>query len=299
MKTLEAISQNRVSIVGKLLDKSFATGTTTKGQPYERANITVRVTQTYGGKEEVSEVPVSMFATHYTNAGTVNPAYKSIQDLKEMHSAQEVGFEMADTIRLTGASIQENYFKSKTTGQMIFGWQIRGSFVSAGAAKVKDTASFTVDMFIRRMDREIDKDGIETNRLRINGAIVQYGGKVDVIDFIVENPESIDYLERNWQPGNTVTAQGRIRATVVEAVSCKSSSWGEDVPMDSTSSVRELIITTGDDNPKEEEFAYDPAEITKGLKRREADIEQMRLKSTNTAATANAKPTAARYEWQG
>ena len=65
MKTLADESLNKINLVGKLLDATFDTGKTQAGAPYERARLTVRVTQTYGGKEETSEIPVSMFDSVY------------------------------------------------------------------------------------------------------------------------------------------------------------------------------------------------------------------------------------------
>jgi hypothetical protein len=43
MKTLADQGKNQITIVGKLLDASFASGKTKAGAPYERANLTVRV----------------------------------------------------------------------------------------------------------------------------------------------------------------------------------------------------------------------------------------------------------------
>jgi hypothetical protein len=45
MKSINEQATNKVNIVGKLLDTTFATGKTkTSGTPYERATATVRVT---------------------------------------------------------------------------------------------------------------------------------------------------------------------------------------------------------------------------------------------------------------
>ena len=43
MKTLADQGNNKVTIVGKLLDATFNSGKTKDGMPYDRANITVRV----------------------------------------------------------------------------------------------------------------------------------------------------------------------------------------------------------------------------------------------------------------
>lgn len=294
MKTLADQGTNKITIVGKLLDVAFASGKTKTGAPYERANLTIRVAQTYGGNDEVSEIPVSMFASQFTSKGTPNPAYQSLQDLRKMKTAQDHGIDGADTVRITGANIRENNFVSKS-GQLISGWQISTSFVNAGSTA--DVASFIVDIFIMDMSPELDRDGDETGRLLIKGAVVQYGGKVDVLQFIVENPDTVDYIQSHWNVNDTNTVKGRIRVTSKEEKPvASSSSWGEDVPDTTTRMIRELIITKGDDEGKEEDFAYDPNEIRKGFNVRKAEIEQLQLDAKNKASKP-AEDVASKYSW--
>lgn len=294
MKTLADQGTNKITIVGKLLDVAFASGKTKTGAPYERANLTIRVAQTYGGNDEVSEIPVSMFASQFTSKGTPNPAYQSLQDLRKMKTAQDHGIDGADTVRITGANIRENNFVSKS-GQLINGWQISTSFANAGSTA--DVASFIIDIFIMDMSPELDRDGDETGRLLIKGAVVQYGGKLDILNFIVENPDTVDYIQNHWNVNETNTVRGRIRVTSKEEKPvASSSSWGEDVPDTTTRMIRELIITKGDDEGKEEDFAYDPNEIRKGFNVRKAEIEQLQIDAKNKASKP-AEDTASKYSW--
>ena len=296
MKTLTDQSTNKVTIVGKLLDATFNSGKTKAGIPYERANITVRVAQHFGDHDEISEVPVSMFASQFTTKGTPNPAWQSIQDLRKMKTAQDHGIDGADTIRITGATLSENNFVSKS-GQLINGWQIRSSFINAG--NTPEVASFILDIFIMDMSDEVDREGDPTGRLLIKGAIVQYGGKLDVLQFVVENPDAVDYISSHWSTNETNTVKGRIRVTSMEEKAAPStSSWGEDVPDTTTRMIRELIITKGDDEGKEEDFAYDPVEIKKGFNARKAEIEQMQIDAKNKSATPAATATSNKYDWE-
>lgn len=295
MKSVQIQASNKINLCGKLMDVAFGNGKLSGERPYERATVTVRVTQTYGGKEETSDIQVGMFATEYTNTGKPNPAWKSIMDLKRMNTAQNVGIDAAAHVRFTGASLSENNFVSRT-GQLINGWQIRGSFINE--AKLSDVASFVTDIFIMNMHDEEDRDGDTTGRLVIKGGIVQYGGKLDVVNFIVEAPDTVEYISRNWKVGDTVTVKGRIRVTSQEE-EVQSSGWGEDVPDTTTRFVRELIITTGDDEGKEEDFAYDPAEITKAANERKAMIEQMQINARKVAPKQGAgSANATNYDWE-
>ena len=296
MKEITSQALNKVNIVGKLLDAVTSTGTLSDGRAYERATLTIRVKQKFNGREETSEIPVGMFASQFTTRGTPNPAYKSLQDLKTLKTAQNVGFDEADTVRLGGLSLRENAFVTRS-GQLVNGWQIGASFVNK--TNLMDTATFSVDIFIMDMHDEVDKEGDTTGRLVIKGGLVQYGGKLDVVEFIVEKPEHVDYISRNWNVNDTVTASGYIRVTSVEEKgSGSNSSWGEEIPQTTTRFVRELIITTGDDNPKDEEFAYDPTDIKKAFNVRKANIEQLQLDAKKAASKPAASNTTSKYAWE-
>ncbi len=291
-------SEQIINLVGKLLDVSFRNGKTKDGRAWEGATATIRVTQTFGGKEETSEVPVSFMASPFTSKNTPNPAFASIQELKKMKTVQNVGFDEADRIRITGGSIRENAFVARS-GLLVDGMVINGSFVSA-VSGVKDTASFHIEIFIMDMHPEVDRNDEPTGRLIIKGGIIQYGGKLDVVQFIVEAPDTIDYIERNWDINDTLLVKGFIRMTSVETpVVASDSSWGEDIPETTTRTVRELIITKGSNTGYDEEFAYNPAEVKKLFNVRKARIEQLQLdakKPKESAAPAASGET--KYSWE-
>ena len=297
MKTITDQGINKVNIIGKLLDITFRSGTLNDGRAYESANMTIRVTQTYGGREETSEIPVSMFASRYTLANKNNPAFEQIQALKKAKTAQNVGLDEADSVRINSGSLRENNFVTKS-GQLINGWQINASFIGVGNGP--EVASFTEDIFIMDMHDEEDRNGESTGRLVIKGAIVQYGGNIDVLEFIVENRDAVDYISRNWNINDTVNVRGRVRMSVMEEkTSGANSSWGEDIPETTTRTIRELIITKGDDEPKDEEFAYDPTDIKKAFNVRKARIEQLQINAKN-AGEKKPEPakTASKYSWE-
>ena len=103
---------NKMNLVGKLMNVDFGEGKLSDGREYKRATVTIRVTQSVDGKEETSEIPVGFFASPYTSTGKPNPAYKSLVDLKELKTAQNVGVDNADQVRITSATLSENNFVS-------------------------------------------------------------------------------------------------------------------------------------------------------------------------------------------
>lgn len=298
MKDLTNQATNKLNIVGKLLDATFREGETKDHKPYESCNFTVRVSQMVNGIEETSEIPVSLFASKYTNAGAPHPGYKNIQDMKAMQTVQDYGEAEASMVRMTSASVRENNYVSRS-GQLINTWQISTSFINEGGKT--EIASFNIDVYIMDMHPEYDKEGEETGRLILKGAIVQYGGKLDVIEFIVEGTDQVNYVTRNWEINKTVNVGGRVRYTSKEVNRAASeSSWGEEIPEASTQMVRELVITRGSEEPFDEEFEYDPNEIRKAFNARKALLEQMQVEAKNNAnKKSKANPASAAQQSSG
>jgi hypothetical protein len=216
-----------------------------------------------------------------------------------MKTVQDYGEAEASMIRISGANVRENNYVARS-GQLVNGWQINTSFLNEGGKT--QIASFNVDIYIMSMMPEYNQDEEETGRLIIRGGIVQYGGKLDIVEFIVESPDAVDHISRNWEVNKTVNVGGRIRVTSKEEKrAAAESSWGEELPETSTRMVRELIITRGSEEPFEEEFSYDPDEINKAYNVRKAQLEQMQIdakntsKKSNTSTATSSKPN---YSWE-
>lgn len=298
MKDINVQAMNKMNLVGKLMNVDFGEGKMSDGREYKRATVTIRVTQPVDGKEETSEIPVGFFASPYTSTGKPNPAYKSLVELADLKTAQNVGVDAADQVRITSAILSENNFVSRN-GNLINGFQIRGSFINA--AKLTDAATFNTEVYIMDIHDETDREGDPTGRLVVRGGIVQYGGRLDVLDFIVEAPEKVEFVSRNWEANTTQRIVGRVRVTSHEVeASGESSGWGEDIPDTTTTFVRELIITGGDDTAKDEEFSYDPADIKKAFNVRKAMIEQMQIDARAKAPKqgGSGHTDAKKYEWE-
>lgn len=294
-KNIMEQATNKVNIIGKLLDCTFREGTTKTGQPYQSANMTIRVNQTYDGHTEISEIPVSLFATQFTSTNKPHPGWKNINDLKNMKTVQNYGEMEAATVRLGSGSISENNFVSRSTNQVISSWRVNTSFINEGG-KAGEIASFNIDIFIMDMHDEVDREGEPTGRLIIKGGIVQYGGRLDVLEFFVEESDKVNYVSRNWNVGDCVNVGGRIRYTSKEEKrSASTSSWGEELPETSTRIVRELIITRGSDEPFDEDFAYSDVDIKRAFNERKALLEQMVVDAQKAPAKS---ATTSKYSWE-
>lgn len=297
MRTLNDQSKNKVAINGKLVSVNLKEGTTKKGKPFIGGRATVRVNQSYLGVDEISHVQVSFFSTKYTSEGGSNPSYESIKSLLSMKSIEQVGETEADKIRLTSGSLRENAYVSKS-GNIVDGWQIDASFINKGIGD--DSATFKIDsMVILDKKPEIDRvTGDETGRLFVKAGVVQYGGRLDVLEFVIDDPNAAMQVDNAWDIDATVSAWGRIRVvTKEEKKRTISSSWGEEAPVDaSTVTIRELVLTGG--SPvDDEDFAYDISEIKKGFNQRKANREQM-MSDAAAKPAASAAPKKQSYGWE-
>ena len=227
-KSIQNPAKNEVSITGTLHSVVIRDGVAKgSGKPYRSGTVTLRVNQHYGangGVDEISEIPVSFVAMKFKRDGSQNPAYDNLKEFMEggsYHSIQEVGLEHATRLRVSGkyGNLSENMFVGRDGETINSGWRVNSSFfgVVRGGGEASpsngDSATFSTDIFIMSIDDEVTAEGVATGRLHIRGAIVQYGQRLDVMDFYAENPGVVDFMSRNYNVNYTVNVVGRIRYT--------------------------------------------------------------------------------------
>lgn len=282
---------NEVAIEGILSEVKLQEGTDKDNNPAIFGEYKIRTTNVIDGIEYNVEIPVRVYQSKITKNKKNNPAYDSaMKIMKDYVSIAAGGVEKATAVRLPekSTSLQENFFMSKTTNQMVFGSGIRASFINEiNKADMTPGANFKAIVVIGELTDEIVNDE-ETGRLILKGVLPQWGGKVDVIDFIVANRRVADHIRNNWQKGDTVLIGGRINFTsVVETGTQSENTFGEVMTSSRTKSVREYIITGGHEEPlTEEEGAYAMEDIAEALQERQGRIEAAKSK----AAAETKKP---------
>jgi hypothetical protein len=294
-------AQNEVAVEGVFQELDIHEGVTRPGRDgktkeYIRGTVTVSVEQQVGKELEIEEIPISFFATKFKNAGGLNPAYENINALRTMKRRSTDGDE-ADFIRLSSFGyIGENTFVSRTTGQLINYWNINGSFFSKVIGTPNPRAMFKVKIVVRSIEDEI-KDDVPTGRLKIKGIIVQYGGRADVVEFVVEDKQAAAHIMKRFSEQDTIIVAGYVRVTMVTVAGNKETGAGGDMigeDLDfspSTSSRRrELVITSVSPNPLDGDDAYDIADIGAALNARKEKQDKQIADFTATAS----KPAATR-----
>lgn len=289
-------AENKVTIEGILSEIDLKYGSFTKnGKPVESVGgtIKVKVNQQINGEQKNLEIPIHMFASKLTNKGTANPAYESIERVMNSYtSIAAAGSETgADYVRITNASINMNEYHS-AEGRLISFPRINASFVTkVKKEEVKPQATFAVEFVVAASGYDTDAEGNEIpERYKVRGVIPQYGGRVDIVDFVVKSPGAIEAISSYWGQGDTVKAQGRLNfsstvETVIEEVD-----FGEPIERTRTINVSELVITGGSQTPLDGEFAYDEGEIKQALAERKARLEEQKNKDINRAKQRTAPP---------
>jgi hypothetical protein len=257
-------------------------------------HIKVRVDTQINGQDTVLEIPVHMFATATTNAGTPNPAYESISRvMNEFVSIAASDIEHADRVRITKGDIRMNEYYGQD-GRLVSFPRIGASFVSKiKREECKPKAEFTVTFMVGQAGFELDRDGVETNKYKILGMIPQYGGRVDVVPFFAYNPGVIDAVSQYWEQGCTVRAAGRLNFTSETREVETKVDFGDPVIDTKTFSISELVITGGSATPLDGEFAISEDDMTEALEKRKAYLAELKAKATDKGASGKAPaPTA-------
>lgn len=288
-------TENNVKIEGILSEVDLESGsyqnkTTGKTMESISGQIKVRVDQVINGENVTLEIPVHLFANKYTSKGAPNPAYASIEKVKnEFVSIAATDMERADRIRITGANIRMNEYYNKN-GQLVSFPRITASFINkVSALEMKPEATFSATFVIGSMNYETDAEGIENpNKFKIRGILPQYGGSVDVVDFFAISPNTIDGVNSMWNQGDTVNAVGKLNFTSTTEERKVEVAFGDPRVEKRTVSVSEFIITGGTP-PMEGDYAIDNEAITSALAERQARLAQLKEKGQNKTVPAPAK----------
>lgn len=286
-------AENKVFIEGILSEIDIVERTYTKNDVQNNAlagQIKVRVEQRINGVDKILEIPVHVFVNEMTKKGTKNPAYESIDTVRRefISIASGAGVEGADRIRISGASIQMNEYWADENRLSSYP-RINASFVQrVKRDEFTPKAQFSTELVVSKMVKEVDKYGVETGRLKVEGILPQYGGRVDVVPFIAENPNVVDAISQYWQPKDTVKVSGKLNFSSTVEIYAEEQGFGEPIEKKRTINVSELVITGGSQSPLEGDFAFNEEEIKNALAERKARLENRKAKELARSSSRTA-----------
>ena len=229
--------------------------------------------------------------------GTENKTFTGVMTvMNEYKSIADNGADEADRVRTSG---QINLFRNNNNGNEIV------SYTSNFFNRIKPNqdyepkAEFEVEMYIKTLVPEMNKDGEETGRYKIIGWIPTYNGIEPLELFVPE--ELADIVSNTYQPRQTARFYGEIIQNVTYETIERPMAFG--VKKETKANfINELVVTGGSpayDAETEEEVVkggnqipYNPDTIQAAIDERDRRIKEEQNKSkTNTAN--NTKPSGA------
>lgn len=229
--------------------------------------------------------------------GTENKTFTGVMTvMNEYKSIADNGADEADRVRTSG---QINLFRNNNNGNEIV------SYTSNFFNRIKPNqdyepkAEFEVEMYIKTLVPEMNKDGEETGRYKIIGWIPTYNGIEPLELFVPE--ELADIVSNTYEPKQTARFYGEIIQNVTYETIERPMAFG--VKKETKANfINELVVTGGslpyDAETKEDcveggnQIPYNPDTIQAAIDERDRRIKEEQNKpKTNT--TANNKPSGA------
>lgn len=287
-------AENQCTIEGILSEVNLTEGVGKQSKKdYIMGEIKVKTIVPINGVDTELEIPVRVFSNRLKKDGGLNPAFDSIKKIGEMTSLAACGGDMsqADYIRFENASIQMNEYYNKND-QLVSFPTVRGTFArKVDRSKYIPTADFSNVIVVGGFKEETDREGNLTGRLIVKGVLPQWGGVVDVVDYVVASEAAKTHISTFWQKGDTVRVAGVVNFSTTTETQIVEMGFGEPEVKHKTRSVSELLITKGSQGALDAEFAYDPDDISEALTKRQARLNELKTNSTKKAEVATKSST--------
>ena len=255
------------------------------GQNVIKGSVSVEI-------DDLNTIRFSVYAAEKTKNGSDNPAYKGlITVMDEFKSIADNGRESADKVYVNGdlnPYVGQN--GKETVGQ-------RASFFNR-VKKLEDfepKAEFSVEMFIKTMVPEVNKEGEETGRVLVKGWVPTYNGIEPIT--LVADEDLADGVQSTFEVGQTARFFGDIKNNRVVITTEIPMALGKPKVETKVDYKNELIIT-GASDPYEEgvtaEKPYDKGAIDLAINEHNAKLEaKEREAKANSNSKSGARPSAA------
>ncbi len=279
----------KVTVVGIVSDKKLEMKTENGVRTIEGI-ITIKTSDT-------NFVQMRVRCADKKKDGTENKAFAGVMTvMNEYKSIADDGADEADRVRTSG---QINLFRSNNNGNEIVSYTSNFFNRIKANQTYEPKAEFEVEMYIKALVPEMNKDGEETGRYKIIGWIPTYNGIEPLELFVPE--ELTDIVSNTYQPRQTARFYGEIVQNVTYETIERPMAFG--VKKETKANfINELVVTGGslayDAETKEDcveggnQIPYNPDTIQAAIDERDRRIKEEQNKPrTNT--TNNAKPSGA------
>lgn len=203
-------------------------------------------------------------------------------------SAATVGNAEAVCVSINRGEITDNSFYSDRTNKVVEGWRVRAVFVDQATKLAPRNNSFSIQGVVDSVKEVTNAEGEPTGELKVDLLSVAFGERIVRVPMYVTNKEGINYIEKNWNPGDLVTAYGEIvyEQRVTEVV--QETAFGAGTSKKYTDVVKRLVINSGTSPKSEDEHLYGRNKLLSLRAAALKDIEERALANkgiSNTNAT--------------
>lgn len=260
------------------------------GDKYITAKATIKVDQEVNGKMEENEIVVQAYADYLTRDGKVSKLYTNPEkksgilewknEFRSLATCPEDQPELATRVLITQGELSENiWFTDKD--EMRTSFNVNAKFMNAQkpSKPIDDEATFELSGVVLNKVREVDRQGQDTGRVKVNFGIVRYGGKLHAVELIAPEGSKADYVWSNWEEGDTVTVTGFLSINQGTEVWYENQGFGDPIKRTKTFARKELIINGGSPAGLEPELSYDSTDIANAAKERLAYAEEKKVKA--------------------
>lgn len=190
---------------------------------------------------------VDVFSYKFKKDGNENTIFKGLSTvMNEYKSIAKFGKEEADKVRISGAKLIVNDYYNNA-GVLKSDIKIQTSFINRmkQGEELNPKAEFEVELFIHKINDEIDKNNELTGNKIISGLVPVYDGKIVPMDFIVKDPELVQGIESLYEPGQTIKLYGDVNISITTTKTIVPVAIGKPKEIINTITTRELIVTGG------------------------------------------------------
>lgn len=192
-------AENNVYVEGILSDKNLKEDYK-DNIPYISGSVTIKTS-------DVNFVRFNVNVSSLKKDGTQNGFYSGIKTvMNDFKSIAEVGEEQADRVRVDSDDGINPYFSVKSNKTVLnFKSNV---FKRISADECDPQALFNVEIYIKNIVAEMDKNGMPTNRTLIYGWLPTYNGIEEIT--LVADQDIGNALQSSYMPGQTVKFLGDI-----------------------------------------------------------------------------------------
>lgn len=275
-------SVNEVAVEGILKELKVTSATSKAGKDYVSYSAVIGVDQEINGIPVENDIPVGGFAMKLNAEGNPNDSYSSILGLEDemisLAAAEEPN--QASWVRLGYSTLEENAWIDKKTGALKTGFKITSRYMNKiDKSKCDPSASFQLTGVVANISEEVDRDSVETGRLKIKLVVIDWKHQAHVIDIVAAEPNAVNFVQANWNKGDTVKANGIVNMSFKVIEKEIEQEFGAPIIKKIPIYNRELLLTSGSGS-LDETSSYDADDIKIILAERAERHEELKKKIT-------------------